>query len=319
MMSARSESSWEPRILQETAYAGGGVSGRPSGLDGGASSDRLLVPSPHILSALVRARMVSAGAGVLTATNSLNSLVSHAAMWSELSEQAYRLERSPESSRTQAAMRFYGEAQQALGLAQRSTRLTCESAVVEADEMRAYHQLIQSIHQLLSEWHQHTGAHQDRETLHEALSHEPREEQGWPASASIEADRWRVLTDTLLGQEQPDEGLVNELVGEGMEEALAQVEPLVCHALSQGSPSLCYELCHALLDFERTISPALAQAVSPWLDHESRRVFMAALYVLLKQEDEAGHEQWREVRTRLSPQHRDLGDELLKRVRSGRG
>ena len=133
------------------------------------------------------------------------------------------------------------------------------------------------------------------------------------------SSKWDHIAEQLLEPGEPNEALLDELIGEGMFEERERVQPLVCALLERGHDALRYELCHALLDFDVTIDPTLAYALEPLLDHSLSSIFMAALHLILKQEDDAGIRRWELLRDEFSDERIHLGDVLMRRAVERRG
>ena len=101
---------------------------------------------------------------------------------------------------------------------------------------------------------------------------------------------WAQLAEQCKNESDPDAlaELLDELIGEGMEEDVALITPLLCDLLSTEKTDLCYELCHSLLTFYYPLNDALAERLKPLVYHESRRMSMSALKVVLNQEQRKG-------------------------------
>lgn len=127
-------------------------------------------------------------------------------------------------------------------------------------------------------------------------------------------DNWDSLEEKLLAQREPSEDDVDYLVGHGVTHQNPKALSALYRLLRSKNTELCYELCHALLDFEIPITEEIAEAVKPLLDNPSRRIFMAALHVTLMQKNDVGLRQWESLRKDAREDWRGIGDSLVKHI-----
>ena len=131
---------------------------------------------------------------------------------------------------------------------------------------------------------------------------------------SDSGNEWEALAEALLAQDEPEEALVDKLVGEGLTAAPQQAQAAVCRLLTSPNTELGYALCHALLDFEIPITAEIAHAAETLLEQPSRRIFMAALYVILRQPERRGVPLWEARREHVSEEWRRIGDGIMQRT-----
>jgi hypothetical protein len=139
---------------------------------------------------------------------------------------------------------------------------------------------------------------------------------GLSAEETLEVapERWEELARRVDGADGVDVEVVEELVGEGMELARAEVEPLLMARLSTlAHPEPAREIMLALLDFDIAPLSTFGEAATPWLRHQDRSVFTTALQVVLRSSQAPEH-QWSELRPTLSEDRQRIGDKLLERM-----
>jgi hypothetical protein len=209
-------------------------------------------------------------------------------------------------------------------------RTFCDAALALVQQVRSHadtqpaaalaQQLLVGLRALLDTWMAQTDDLFEWLALREVLglSVAPLPERFAPALPVAPVNEWEALAEQLLAQDEPDEALVDRLVDDGMAQDPERARAAVCRLLEQTSnPALCYELCHALLNFEVPIHAQFAQAVRPLLHHSSNRVFMAGLHVLLKQDAQRGVREWESIRETLGRERCLLGDELVAHISAG--
>jgi hypothetical protein len=135
-----------------------------------------------------------------------------------------------------------------------------------------------------------------------------REDLGLIASPMTQT-MWETLASAVRGTSSPDLDKLESLVGEGMEVARDEVEPLLCELLrDEAYPEPAREVMLALMDFECAISAQVGQAAVRWLTHEDRSIFTVALKVALR-----GGQLWTTMRPMVSEDRQRIGDKIAER------
>lgn len=76
--------------------------------------------------------------------------------------------------------------------------------------------------------------------------------------------------------------------------------------LSSSDPELARQAMLCILDYEISVTQDMADSAHLWLDHKDRSIFTAALQVILT----FNKESWSDLRAKMSPDRRNIGDYL---------